>query len=384
MMGSYLKQDITGKRITFKALICLGLCLIHASLFAIDERASQVFDGINKHFGGNSDTTDQQFGQFFLLITAGVVLVLVVGLAYQLFMQSSMSSAPETSWGLYKKLCRVHRLSMSEKYVVRKLYRLVGLEDPLPLFVEPNYLKQILTDTTMIQYHATVQNILHKLFDSGQTIPQSNPETFEQPTEAEGIDNRDERRIVRQERNIGQSEAFEQTRDDTDNISEDTPTLPFGRVPFFPGHEKQSTGATKVLLNPIPGQAAFSSLLGPMSRISSEIAATAIRHNLSDGGKMNERTYDGIGGTQKTAQEPQTPLFPKSHVPSPDEMLTEESGKTQSSVSPTPQYLQSHKEAPFSVLGKRQNDIRHHRTLSPSQPSAHDHVTLLETMVMER
>jgi hypothetical protein len=153
------------------------------------------------------------------------------------------------------------------------------------------------------------------------------------------------------------------------------------------GRENPSPSVTKVLLNPIPGRKAFTALVEPVLRLSTEIAATSIQHNLSDGRGMNERTFDSTREQRIISPEPQSPLFPKPNVPSPSDMLTNESRRTNqpSQISPTPQYLRPHKKASSDIHVKRQSEPRHNRKVSSPQPDevfSGENVAMLETIVM--
>ena len=354
-----------------KIFVFLGLCLIHAQIYAQNEKAKQIFENINDTFSAKSPAKDHQFGEFFLLIIAGVVLIFVIWFAYQLYAQRKQNLSIDSAWGLYKKLCQVHNLSLKERHVIRKVFRWNELDDPLPLFVEPNYFKQILADETKPYFHAVIQGLLNKLFSPGQELIEVND------------DNSNENR----QENPANKEAVNQVELQTGHLVVDFPPTHFEQLPVLSDQEKPSPSITKVLLNPIPGRMAFSTLVEPIRRLTSEIAAESIRHHLSDGRGMNERTYDGIGELRQVAPEPQSSLFPKSNIPSPTEMLANESrhDTRSSSVSPTPQYLRTHKETSSVVSGKYHSDSRHNRNLSPTKPGeavTFENIAMLETMVM--
>ena len=386
-MGCQVKHKMLEILIYCKAFICIELCSIHSNILANSSRSEKIFDSISDQFSTKSAVKDQQFGEFFLLIISGVVLVFVAWLAYQFILYRKRISSPDTPWGLYKKLCQVHNLSVKEKYVIRMISRQNGLEDPLPLFVEPNYFKQVLADETMYRYHLTTQNLLNRLFASSQVQSPQKIEIGKPPLETSQELNTDE--------NSHRSQSAKQEKHETVhamvnipmNIPDESDTGHFEKMQTHAGGEKQSPPPTKVLLNPIPGQTAFSSLVEPFRRLSTEIAATSIQHNLTDGRGMNERTYDAMSELRRMYPESQSPLFPKVSVPSPDEMLTEELRRTDqrhSFGSPTPQYLRTYKVAPTGGLVKRQGDARVNRiTISPKpgEGLSFEDIARLETIV---
>ena len=356
-----------------RIFVFLGLCLIHAKIYAQRDDAKQIFESISDSLSAKS-SKDHQFGEFFLLLFAGAVLIFITWLAYQFYVQRKQSVSPDSAWALYKKLCQVHNLSLKERSVIRKVRRWNELEDPLPLFIEPNYFKQILADEKMIRFHLVVQELLKKLFSPEQEMSQELPEV-----------NNDNSQENHQENLLG-PEAVHQVEHQTGNLAAEMTSAHIEQSPALSGQEKPSLPITKVLLNPIPGRMAFSSLVEPLHRLTTEIAAESIRHNLSDGRGMNERTYDGIGELRQVVPEQQSLLFPKSHVPSPAEMLANESRQVDlsSSVSPTPQYLRTHKETAPVVSGKFQSDSRHNRNSTlpkPGEAITFENIAMLETMV---
>jgi hypothetical protein len=132
------------------------------------------------------------------------------------------------------------------------------------------------------------------------------------------------------------------------------------------GREAHVPTVSKVLLHTIPGQTAFASLITPFNRLSTEIAAVSIQHNLADGRGMNARTFDGVSKARNAKPEPQSPLFPKSNVPSPGEMLASDSAQPdrQTAISPTPQYLRTRTATSSAVSTKRQiEDIARMETI---------------------
>jgi len=340
-----------------KRFVFFGICLIHAQIFAQSPKANQIFENLNDQFSAKSSAKDHQLGEVFLLFVAGAVLAFVIWLAYQLYVQRKQSLSPDSAWGLYQKLCQVHHLSFKERSVIRKVCRWNGLEDPLPLFVEPKYFKQILADETMFRFHEVVQELLSKLFSHGQELSQESIEVNGESTEEKRNDNPMENGQVL----LANHEAIRNVEYQVDHTVADFPPATLEWSPASSLLEKPSPPMTKVLLNPIPGRMAFTLLVEPVHRLTSEIAAESIRHNLSEGRGMNERTYNGIGELRQVAPEPQSPFFPKTRVPSPNEMLANESRKTgpSSLASPTPQYLRTRKETSPLVSGKHQSDSRH-------------------------
>ena len=377
-MGRNLLYNILKTAGDCKAFVFLGLCLIHAQIHAQTETANQIFENISDKFSVKSPSKDHQFGEFFLLFLAGVVLIFMAWLAYQLYVQRSRNLSPDSAWGVYQKLCQVHNLNFQERLVIRKVFHWNELEDPLPLFVEPNYFKQILADETKARFHGVVRGILDKLFSSKQELSQELQELIEV--------NKDHSRENRQESPANEEEeTAHNVEHRVGHSAADFPPARFEQPPVSSGQEKPSS-MPKVLLNPIPGRMAFSSLVEPVHRLTSEIAAESIRNTLSEGRGMNERTYNGIGELRQVLQEPQSPFFPKTSVPSPNEMLANESRRVGQlpAVSPTPQYLRTHKEMSPGVSGKHPSDSRHNPKTTPPKPGeapTFENMASLETIV---
>ena len=360
-MGRNLLYKILKMAGNCKIFVALGICLIHAQIYAQNEKAKQIFENINDTFSAKPSAKDHQFGEFFLLLIAGAVLIFVIWLAYQFYVQRKQNSSPDTAWGLYKKLCQVHNLSLKERYVIRTVCRWNELDDPLPLFVEPNFFKQVLADATMQRYHPVVHSILDKLFGHWHELSQHAGPLGSRPPE----DSQDDNTSDHQQLNFVTKDG---------DVASDPSAVHLEQTPAKSDQEQlTSFHGTKVLLNPIPGRMAFSALVEPMSRLSTEIAAVSIQHNLTDGRGMNNKTFDGIGEQRNINAEPQSPLFPKSNVPSPNEMLASEPRRTdqRSPISSTPQYLRTHNS-------QRNN----RREAMPKRDTAFENTTMSEAVVM--
>ena len=411
-------------KITTSLLTCLLFFSAHSTAWA-NRQAEQVFGELNRHFSTTS-TRDQQYGQLLLLIVAGAVIAFTIWLAYQFLKQRKELASPVTVHGIYKKLCRIHNLTIIERYMLHKVRKQTGLDDPLPLFVEPKYFSQVLEDKNMSAYRLTIHKIMQKLFGYQQGKPVSQPTaqpnvTASHPADATHADtvhagvahadhmaaelmslSSDADQVEKQTTPFGVAETFAQTaaqEADQNSVSENEGLAPLqtsGR--FSPAMSK-----SKVTLNPIAGRAAFSTLVEPLNRVSTEIAASSIRHSLTDNSERNQRTFDASNELPNGPQEPQLPLFPKSKAPTPGEMLTNQAQRVDSKTtnSPTPQYLQQrnfrNRSVPsdFSAL---QPDVmlQQSRVKIPAAPDLNvhspkpgevltlDEAALLENIVMGR
>ena len=380
-MGRSLIFKILGRTSKCKIFVSLGLCLFHVQIFAQSETAHQIFKNISDKFSAKSSPQDHPLGEFFLLIIAGAILVFVAWLAFQFYTHKKQNLSPESAWGLFNKLCQIHNLSFKERAVIRKVCRWNALDDPLPLFVEPNYFKHILADETKTRCHVAIQRLLDKLFTPGQELLEAHDDPMEEPSDDHPIEN-------------GQ---VDHVNHKTDSNVEHLADHNHKTIDFHSAHceqssslsdqEKPSFPATRVLLNPIPGHMAFSSLVEPVHRFTSEIASASIHHNLSVGRELNERTFNGIGAIRQITSESQSPFFPKSNVPSPSQMLANESrrpGHTPA-VSPTPPYLNTHKETSPVVPGQHQSDPRHNQSATLSEQGdviPFENIAILESIVM--
>ena len=410
-MDNSIIQAVLKIKIIDKLLVCLTLCLFHVNTFAEDKQSKQIFDGISRQFSSSSPAKGQQSGELFLLLITAVVLIFVVWLAYQFFGQKEKHTTADNAWDVYKKLCRAHNLSVTEKHVVRKVYHQIGLDDPLPLFVEPEYFRQMLSDESMSSCHSIVRDIMKKLFEPNPVSPQifvseeNSDNIIETPVEtvvspvlekeaahrtahlAHTLDDAAshhhfenapvEQKII-QEPVGGPSRHVIGKNTQTEELSENAQ------------NNQNMSNSSKVLLNTISRQSALSSLLEPFNQMTTEIAAVSIRHSLSEGGELNQRTFDAIGTRQNSNPEPLTPAFPKSNVPTPQEMLGgEQRADSASHASPTPQFLQRKIRAtsPVAFSPIRRGDIRFEQERPPI-PSGNGNtqatVTLLETIVTKR
>ena len=396
-MDNSVMQTVLKIKAIDKLLICLTLCLFHINSFADDKHSKQIFDGISKQFSSSS-AKGTQSGELFLLLITATVLIFVVWLAYQFFGQKEKHTTGDNAWDVYKKLCRAHNLSVTEKHVVRKVYRQLGLDDPLPLFVEPDYFRQTLNDENMSSYHSIVRVIMKKLFESNSVspqtvVPEENSDNFIEtpvyPALEEEVTHKTAHPAHASD-NAAARHHFENGPVEQKIIPEHTGEQSWHAIEENVQNGQNTFNSSKVLLNTIPGQSALSSLLEPFNQMTTEIAAVSIRHSLSESGELNQRTFDAIGTRQNDRSEPLTPAFPKSNVPTPQEMLgNEQRTDSASHASPTPQFLQRRIRAtsPVAFSPIRRGDVRFEQERSPI-PSSNGNtqvtVTLLETMVSKK
>ena len=389
-----------------KFFVCLTLCLFHVNTFAKDMQSKQIFDGINRQFSSSSPAKGQQSGELFLLLITAAVLIFVVWLAYQFFGQKEKHSTAENAWDVYKKLCRAHNLSVTEKHVVRKVYRQLGLDDPLPLFVEPEYFRKMLNDESMSSCHSIVRDIMKKLFEPNPVSPQI-------VVPAEDSDNTIDAPIETVANPVSEKETEYKTAhpahasDDVvshhhienapveQKIIQETVDRPsrhaIGEKMSTEKTDANTQNTSNVLLNTVPGQSVLSSLLEPYNQMTTEIAAVSIRHTLSEGGEMNQRTFDAVGIRQNGHSEPSTPAFPKSNVPTPQEMLGGDPQRADSAshASPTPQFLQRRirMTSPVAFSPIRRGDMRFEQEQSPipaNNGNTQEAIALLETIVTKK
>ena len=408
-MDKSIIQTVLNIKAIDKLLICLTLCLFHVNSFADDKHSKQIFDGISKQFSSSSPAKGQQSGELFLLLITAAVLVFVVWLAYQFFGQKEKHTTADNAWDVYKKLCRAHNLNVTEKHVVRKVYRQIGLDDPLPLFVEPEYFRQTLNDESMSSCHSIVRDIMKKLFEQNTVSPQIVvPEEYSDnviETPIETLVNPAALEIEAAHRTAHLAHVLDDTasRHHFENapIEQKNIQEPIGGASRYIIEENLPTeetvvniqnnqNASNVLLSTIPGQSALTSLLEPFNQMTTEIAAVSIRHTLSEGGELNQRTFDAVGARQNGHPEPLTPAFPKSNVPTPQEMLgSEQRADSASHASPTPQFLQRRirVSSPTTFSQMRRGDIRFDQERSPipsNNGNTQEAVALLETIVTKK
>jgi hypothetical protein len=379
--------------------------LILSAVWAVEPSTGrEIIDGINKHFTANPKPPVPYWFPVTITVFASLLIIWVI---YQICSYFQKIDA-DNPWSLYKQLCKVHHLNFIEKRVIHKLLQENQLNDPLPIFVEPEYLKKAIDDDSLKNDRMVVQILLDKLFQ---------PEIRQQANRSTDNDKSSEVKEIIQESPAESSlESMQQIQTPEEkNLKEEVIVSSRQSFSHFEDTEvKKMSGKNeeeihfeevqkenqafsengknngKVLLSPIPGERAFSSLAEPVGQISSEIAAVAIQYNLSNGYGLNSRSFECIHRQQHEAETENSPhLFPKSQTPPTVDILSEQriSRTDKHAVaSPTPKYLQEKRSSAEKTKSHPQTSENSGRLHLPKagEMFTMEDIHLLESIVMKR
>ncbi len=105
------------------------------------------------------------------------LVALIGGLVYFDYWQRQKSKSDlDDPKMLFRELCAAHRLTAAEKKFLRDFAEDMNLEDPLPLFIEPNYYVHALRDPLFERSGQIIAYLLNKFFDV--TLTPEMPSSF--------------------------------------------------------------------------------------------------------------------------------------------------------------------------------------------------------------
>jgi len=121
---------------------------------------AKPLEGISESFRETSQGT-WVFLVFFLFL-----IVLTVGLVYfDVHFRQRKKAGIDNPHYLFTELVRVHELNRIEKRFLTDFADESNLDDPLPLFIEPEYFRSALDDDRFRESHRMISYLLKKLFD---------------------------------------------------------------------------------------------------------------------------------------------------------------------------------------------------------------------------
>lgn len=132
-----------------------------------------------KEFGSPASGNVYYYIVFFAILLV-LVLILVRFNALDEFFKQSVSNSP---WYLYRELCTAHQLTRAEKRFLREMAEELDLDDPLPLFIEPEYFKKAYEMEFFAPSHSTLRYLAKKLL--GLKLPDQ-PGRWDEMSSASG------------------------------------------------------------------------------------------------------------------------------------------------------------------------------------------------------
>ena len=110
----------------------------------------------------------QKTGTKSISLYVGIfILVAVTGglIAWSFYRRHQSKTAVDSPRYLFTELARVHELTWVERQFLLNFADESDLEDPLPLFIEPQYFLSALDNDRYQESHRTIAYLLKKLFD---------------------------------------------------------------------------------------------------------------------------------------------------------------------------------------------------------------------------
>ena len=153
-----------------RGLWTIGLSLAIALMIAIEPLGAQAPGSgshMTKPLRDVSDAFTSGSGSPWIFLVFFIFLVaLAIGLVYlDIHLRRQGKPAIDNPRYLFTELVRVHELTRVEKQFLENFADESELEDPLPLFVEPEYFLSALDDNRFRKSYEMIASLLKKLFD---------------------------------------------------------------------------------------------------------------------------------------------------------------------------------------------------------------------------
>ena len=130
-------------------------------LFAQSDINVEKLRGASEHFNSGSRRTSEAITIFLLLL---LLCLLISGLIYYDAVYLKQQKNLENPWVVFKELCKAHQLRRREKLFLQRAADGLGLDDPLPLFIEPKFLMSLLENNDFKEDRMEVMKLLHMFF----------------------------------------------------------------------------------------------------------------------------------------------------------------------------------------------------------------------------
>ncbi|GHT25417.1 hypothetical protein FACS18942_00170 [Planctomycetales bacterium] len=125
------------------------------------DRGQLLKEAFKREFGAGPKKSYDTFIIFFSLI---LLFLFLGGLIYYETIFIKQRGDLENPWVVFKELCKAHQLNRSDRLVLQRAADELDLDDPLPLFIEPRFLKSLLENKDFQTDRLTVLKLLHQFF----------------------------------------------------------------------------------------------------------------------------------------------------------------------------------------------------------------------------
>ncbi|MCL2349177.1 MAG: hypothetical protein FWC50_13070 [Planctomycetaceae bacterium] len=383
-------------------------------LWATSNQMSSIMQNMGQQFSA-TNANESRSGEMGVLLLAMIAVLGVLGACYYFFVGKRDSSSGDDDRALFRKLCQIHQLRNIERKILKKISKALRLDTTLPIFIEPKFFEQSLTYESLESHHSMIRKIFNKLFER----PLKNTSIFQSQEKTANVSETNqqvrmktgpsETSSVKTAKEAILSGIYDTSVSNLHGVSSETDetTIPNDHknvddVDMNIDSEKQKsegqesetalpfrvTPRRTVTYPSVPGASVLTSLVATVNELSNEIAATSIRHTLSDGNELNQRTFNAAPDQADfECNGDQTPAFPKSSVPTPEEMLfLDPQHRNFGKASPTPRFLQTNvrKISPPGRVLARKTEIENVRANFSQKPNTGETLTMEDVVLLEK
>ncbi|MDR1479677.1 MAG: hypothetical protein LBJ00_12150 [Planctomycetaceae bacterium] len=102
----------------------------------------------------------------YLAAVIGFIALIVLGVLFERYLVYRMKVTADSPAALFVELCSAHQLTRMERNLVERVAEAADINDPLPIFVEPQYLLDAIENVNFRNYRQMIEYLLTKLFES--------------------------------------------------------------------------------------------------------------------------------------------------------------------------------------------------------------------------
>jgi hypothetical protein len=102
----------------------------------------------------------------YVIVVFLLALLIVFAYVLRKFLQERYLHSLEDPLSLFRELCTAHQLTWTEQQLLQDIAEEQKLSDPLPIFIEPQYMQSALNDEQFEKSRSSIETLLEKLFDS--------------------------------------------------------------------------------------------------------------------------------------------------------------------------------------------------------------------------
>ncbi|MDR1923834.1 MAG: hypothetical protein LBQ66_05630, partial [Planctomycetaceae bacterium] len=102
----------------------------------------------------------------YLATIIGLIALIVIAVLFERYMRYRMDTTADSPAALFMELCLAHRLTRMERNLIERVAEASDIDNPLPVFLDPQYLAKSSNDNKFITSRQNIEYLLGKLFDN--------------------------------------------------------------------------------------------------------------------------------------------------------------------------------------------------------------------------